>query len=1610
MIHLDTFSAFTSQPAQGPTASLLEMLHVEQQRQQLEERTTPSRSKGGDGASSSGRSGPSSSSTPGGASSSSSSEAMCFSRSSTASLPPAPPLGLDPEVVLELVESGADVCYHRHDQFLDAPILHTMIGMGRVECVLACLRTRHPINFSLDARRGASGRRSALHLLCELASPYRAAAILRGIVERVRHTTGVPPAPNAASGSGKTKDAPAATLSRRFRGGLPELRSAADGPPRQRTLAGSSGFIPAPLSRPPRHDAEGAVPGSSGSVPRDVIDWGAPDARLGLDFLSMAAHYHLLSVFWPIVKDLPYFQQRLAEASGGEGEKEEGGEKQNLSPSFRRIEIHTAVFPLDWAELSFQDRQRLLLTKPVLTPSAALARLSSMEHQHNPLGATKLPCMPNLNWIQRYVLDGDSPANVLFHKPGTNLAAFDTPAFEPFVLTSSIADDDWAALAVVERKGAVGELEEEEEEEEVNDQRYFTFSEALVPMRNPTAFLERQRCIAANAALHALQTTQGDYCSQLMKHDKRARQLARLDHRLQLENTGANPSSSSSSGGGISQLDQKFSPLAANPPNRFSTYSACRDESSCTSTPTTSAVSQIRKVSSAVGGIQTINSEGDANSTSGAFTIAATVMDPRVSTPIPAAAPLPLPSCTFAAVVKRCAEGGADDPEKAVAILELVLQRLRHRDKRAHMTTLHRRDADVVDWGQRDAHGHDFISCAAAAGYLSIFWPLLRHYKVPFFMRAVEAAAAGSCEAEGNGKPFETPNGPAATSSLEKHHLLVLTCPPSQADWEQLRAGGWVLPQMEKATRGLLPHDTRAGAGRRYCRPAPTRVGAVEAESRAEDDEEVHIPCGDAVDRLAHRTQQDDEAQRRRNSASSGEFDNTETESEKVKPWERMCWMPAAQRLEMMAKAEADVKAKEQQQYVLRHHSKERATHQEGGPQEKACAGAGHRHAASGSPLMEGERPSVEEIKDAAAEHPQELSEADDDDDDDEDSPVRCIAENAQRYFSLHLLQTAGGSGTVGATKTNVNWGTLTLSRLCGTKYGPNNNPHRFPPAEPNHDDRVLPHQHRSDDYCYDTNFPLDGALVEECIQGREVYGTGVGAADVMYQNAMMSAPLLHQFIQRGATDAVLSCLATRAALDFTLTDRHGRNTPLHLLCFQSLHRAKVPFFALFIKAIPLQAQPAQWDWEQLSAEDQSRFALPLGPFPHNNADDPREANETAEDDRALALHESGAMRGTRLYLHSMQHHEKESEADFPAWPPRTAALGKRLSPYLEWDGPTPLRAPPRIPPLHSAAALEQLEQLIVAEGGDVMYMTPRMRRPILHELVYRGEVAAVRLCLEKTPHSIDFTRRDWFGRTLLHYICHHAPSCTPTTAAAPNDNDDDNSTGPGEGEITTSPSSVSSLSSRSSSTRWNGQQEDLSMALLQLVLVRLSRASLRDVVDWGLRDDHGHDFLSTAAQKGMLCRVWPVVKYQAYYAARSAPVEIMCEVRLEDWTRLSAENQKCFLLTRGIAIPANAPVEALLSRTVGKVKPGCLTVSAVKETNQQPPPQDRRDEIVLPSIHTTMYSHHHQTPTTTITTITTTNNNNSSSSSSRSSRPFLFSFFSFSFFFVPSFTFSFLF
>lgn len=178
---------------------------------------------------------------------------------------------------------------------------------------------------------------------------------------------------------------------------------------------------------------------------------------------------------------------------------------------------------------------------------------------------------------------------------------------------------------------------------------------------------------------------------------------------------------------------------------------------------------------------------------------------------------------------------------------------------------------------------------------------------------------------------------------------------------------------------------------------------------------------------------------------------------------------------------------------------------------------------------------------------------------------------------------------------------------------------------------------------------------------------------------------------------------------------------------------------------------------------------------------------------------------------------------------------------------------------------MSSLVRACIERNVHVLFHAPGMKRPILHEFMHRGDVAAVRECLT-TTRALDLTTRDAFGRTPLHCIF-----CYGRT-----------------------------------------------IPMLHVILDRLLVTHKRvDKVDWSLEDNEGHDILSLAAYYGILARVWEVLKERRvrYFRKYVGRIPIRKRIRLGDWEQLSRCDRRRLHPTEGIEMCDSIAGDASIAR-----------------------------------------------------------------------------------------------
>lgn len=157
-----------------------------------------------------------------------------------------------------------------------------------------------------------------------------------------------------------------------------------------------------------------------------------------------------------------------------------------------------------------------------------------------------------------------------------------------------------------------------------------------------------------------------------------------------------------------------------------------------------------------------------------------------------------------------------------------------------------------------------------------------------------------------------------------------------------------------------------------------------------------------------------------------------------------------------------------------------------------------------------------------------------------------------------------------------------------------------------------------------------------------------------------------------------------------------------------------------------------------------------------------------------------------------------------------------------------------------------ELVKACVIDRGNFLFQGGGLRRPILHEIMRRGDVQAVRIALN-TDQPLDFTVQDSDGYTPLHWIF-----CSGKT-----------------------------------------------VDLLHAILDRLQITHKHwDRVDWRIQDNRGNDFLSLGAYYGSLAVVWEILKERRvrFFRKHSGRLSIRRPVRVADWEQIIRKDRKRFL------------------------------------------------------------------------------------------------------------------
>lgn len=181
-----------------------------------------------------------------------------------------------------------------------------------------------------------------------------------------------------------------------------------------------------------------------------------------------------------------------------------------------------------------------------------------------------------------------------------------------------------------------------------------------------------------------------------------------------------------------------------------------------------------------------------------------------------------------------------------------------------------------------------------------------------------------------------------------------------------------------------------------------------------------------------------------------------------------------------------------------------------------------------------------------------------------------------------------------------------------------------------------------------------------------------------------------------------------------------------------------------------------------------------------------------------------------------------------------------------------------------------------VKEGANISFADVHMRMPILHRLLFCGDVDCVRACLA-TSDPIDFTLGDVDGFTPFHAMC----------------------------SLTQHPETVA--------------------ALINAILDRIQRtlpilfsasspfnppteSTVADIVDWRREDNFGNNFFSLAAYHGNLSVVWKVMKDrgvllcdEALSVEISGSIPLTMKISESDWGLVSESDKRHFSLKNGL-------------------------------------------------------------------------------------------------------------
>lgn len=466
--------------------------------------------------------------------------------------------------------------------------------------------------------------------------------------------------------------------------------------------------------------------------------------------------------------------------------------------------------------------------------------------------------------------------------------------------------------------------------------------------------------------------------------------------------------------------------------------------------------------------------------------------------------------------------------------------------------------------------------------------------------------------------------------------------------------------------------------------------------------------------------------------------------------------------------------------------------------------------------------------------------------------------------------------------------------------------------------------------------------------------------ADPHYRDeSSMPMPILHTFIEAGNVEAVKACLTTPKRIDFTLTDKRCRKTPLHCLCQIPLSDEKTAAILTLIV-----------DRLEKHKDDMIRWV--------------QEDDEGADFLCCAAKNQQLALVWSIVRDIPFFADQNEPLTLLKVWEWDWNALGKEEQVCFSLAEGNCIRANQhtgRLSKLFLRGNPDPKKvEAFVSKGADIFFPVDALHSPIFHMFVWYGFVECVRACLT-TPSPIDFSIKDGAGYTALHCLCfgenppevvvkimhlildrlekrapHYfyssSPPATPTTPATSSFSSSVVSLPPlvSASSFSVDPTSTGGSNNSSNSHYSHGNhhhhnnnnnvnanatitgtlsdRENYSTVNSQIDLRRQGGGSTptiimdtgrqpqqkkrvriesmereatnhtEDSIDWEAKSDAGHSFISTAAGNGILSVVWPVLKQRRvkhFVCHTDGPIPITCEMFKEDYYNIATEDRALF-------------------------------------------------------------------------------------------------------------------